>query len=652
MTTDLAFSSLADLLPEWMLLVSVSGSIRACNTALATGLGWRKRELVGRPLADLISDCDLDSYLRRCAASRQMVLGAMTFRRADGTRVTCRSEGARYESDGDAMSVLLRLTRRELSVARFVALTQRVGDLTSEIARRRRVEAVLTEQREWLRVTLSSIGDAVIATDADGRVVFMNVIAERLTGWTEAESTGRPVGDIFRIVNEDTRLPVVNPVTTALTQGRTVGLANHTVLIAKDGTERAIDDSGSPIIASGGRVLGVVLVFRDVSDARMAQREQRAAHEAAEAANRAKDEFMAMLGHELRNPLAPIVTALELARLKNTPLTREFDVIKRQVAHLLRLVDDLLDVARVTRGKIGLRREIADIGQLLGRAMETAAPLIESGGHRVDVSVEPGLLVDADPTRLSQVFANLLTNAAKYTPPGGQIQVAATRAGEFAIVTVRDTGIGIPAELQARVFDLFVQGTRARDRHEGGLGIGLALVKNLVALHGGDVSVQSDGPGTGSTFTVRLPLAMAASAHAPLQEAGPRAGVADMRVMVVDDNREAADLVGDLLRLAGCRVTVCVDSATALQSTEHTRPDVMVLDIGLPVMDGYELAAILRGRLGSQAPRIIALTGYGQEHDRARSAAAGFVAHLVKPVDNEALLDAVAAAAHRVDDER
>jgi PAS domain S-box-containing protein len=363
-------------------------------------------------------------------------------------------------------------------------------------------------------------------------------------------------------------------------------------------------------------------------------------------ADRRKDEFLAMLGHELRNPLAPIMTALELMALKASGvLHKERDVIRRQVDHLSRLIDDLLDVSRITRGKIQLTRQVIEVGTVLGKALEMASPLFERRQQQLAIDVpRDGLLVDADPTRLAQVFQNLLTNAAKYSGPRSQITLRARPQDDRVVVELRDQGIGISAELMPRLFDLFVQGDRALDRAEGGLGIGLTIAKRLCELHGGTIAVASDGAGCGTTFTVTLPRARPGDRAAPAPVRAQVARVATgVRVLVVDDNVDAAQMLHEFLESLGHEAMVAYDGATALEVAGRFKPDVAVLDIGLPVMDGYELAVELRGRFGRAELRLIAVTGYGQDADRARSRAAGFDHHLVKPIALEALLPLLVA---------
>jgi signal transduction histidine kinase/CheY-like chemotaxis protein len=406
-----------------------------------------------------------------------------------------------------------------------------------------------------------------------------------------------------------------------------------------------------PIRDLSGSVYGMIAVATDVTAEVAARKalerinqERQDMVTSLEEANRTKDEFLAMLGHELRNPLSPIVTALHLMKLRGDPSTQpEQRVIERQVEHLVRLVDDLLDVAKITRGKVELRRELLETSAIVVKAVEVASFLLEQREHHVSMDVPSNLCVYGDPVRLGQVVANLLTNAARYTPPGGHIWVTARREDSHIVVTVKDDGIGIGADLLPRIFDLFVQAKPSADRAEGGLGIGLALVKNLVAMHGGTVTARSDGAGLGSEFIVRLPepLDMPSVEHDEGPEPLATPARRSRRVLIVDDNADAADTLGDLLRAHGHQVTIVNDSVEALALSARLRPDVAVLDIGMPAMDGYELATQMREHLKPGSCRLIALTGYGQETDRARGAAAGFAEHLVKPVSLDELLTAI-----------
>jgi PAS domain S-box-containing protein len=399
-----------------------------------------------------------------------------------------------------------------------------------------------------------------------------------------------------------------------------------------------------------GDIEGIFVVASDVTEQVLSRNQLDDLRKGAEAANRAKDEFLAMLGHELRNPLSPILTALELMKLRaSEDSRRERTVIERQVAHLTRLVDDLLDVSRIARGKVELKKEITEIAEVVAKAIEMTSPLLEQRTHSLTVNVaRQGLAVEGDATRLSQVVSNLLTNAAKYTPPGGHIHVSASATHEDVILRVRDNGVGIAAEVLARVFDLFVQERQAIDRSQGGLGLGLTIVRNLVEGHGGTVSAHSEGAGRGSEFTVRLPRVNSAAVPGPVLHAVPTdaaAAASGMRILVVDDNVDSACTLSEILRVKGHATRVAHDGPDALNAAAEFHPDLAFLDIGLPVMDGYELAARLRALPGLSGIRLIALTGYGQESDREQTRAVGFEHHLVKPVDLS-IVESITATLH------
>ncbi len=771
----------------------------------------------------------------------------------------------------------------------------------------RRSESSLDEavrQRERSRITLSSIGDAVIVTDAEGRVESMNPVAERLTGWPAAAASGVPLRDVFRVVDEATRAAIDDPAARASGVGGVAGPAARTILIARDGGERLIEDSAAPIHLADGSPIGAVLVFRDVTErgrhegslseahsrlestlaaaevgtwefdvdrnlvradrnlarffgvsdedaaagpleaytgaihpddrARVAGEIGRAleqdssyeteyrlgrtggpvrwvvargrvirdaaglgrrmpgvvlditgrkqvegelresetrfrtlfdsmdegfcviqmlydpagrpidyrflemnpaferhsglrdavgrtarqlapaleehwfeaygrvaltgepirfvseatalggrwfdvnafrlggdgsprvavlfnditARKRAEAersrlegdlrkiaadlseADRRKDEFLATLAHELRNPLAPIRNALRIMRLAGDDrlaVEESRALMERQVAHMVRLIDDLMDVSRITRNKMELRRERVDLATVIRNALDASRPLIDAAGHAISVELpDRPTFVDADLTRLAQVFSNLLNNAAKYTDPGGRIALSADPRDDEVMVTVRDNGVGIPPERLREVFELFTQVDRSIERSQGGLGIGLSLVRTLVEMHEGSVEARSEGHGLGSEFVVTLPVVrMAAGRRAEPGTAGegPTAPGPGLRILVVDDNQDAARTLARLLKLLGHDPKLAHDGGEAVEQAEAHRPDLMLLDIGLPVMNGYEVARAIRQRPWGRDVTILALTGWGQEADRLRSKEAGFDAHLVKPVD-------------------
>jgi signal transduction histidine kinase/ActR/RegA family two-component response regulator len=421
-------------------------------------------------------------------------------------------------------------------------------------------------------------------------------------------------------------------------------------------------------IAAHGRTLGAILLVSasaehvyDDQDLAMAEELGRRAGIAVEnarlygevrEADRQKDEFLAMLGHELRNPLSPILVALDLMNLAGgDTFARERRIITRSVQHVLRLVDDLLDVSRITRGKIRLRKERVDVAQVIAKAVEMTSPHFESRDQPLTIGAPAGLTVFADPARLAQAIANLLTNAAKYTEPRGAISITAATEGNELCVRVRDAGIGIAPEVLRSVFELFVQADSSLDRAQGGLGIGLTIVRNLVELHGGTVSAASAGLGKGSEFTIRLPLAIGLPVEQPEDGEASRAPTAAsgaaLRVLVVDDNLDLAEVLALALRGLGCTTTVVQDGASALTAAAELEPHLALVDIGLPVMDGYEVVRRLRQMESTTRTRIIAITGYGQLADRRRSLDAGFDEHVVKPIgieDLRAILDRLTRA--------
>ncbi len=771
-------------------------------------------------------------------------------------------------------------------------------------APRQQTAEALHEQWEWVRVTLSSIGDAVITTDTSGGVTFLNPVAQALTGWTSEDAAGRPLETVFQIVNEESRGTVENPATRALREGVVVGLANHTLLIAKDGTERPIDDSAAPIRNDRGDVAGVVLVFRDISERRRQEQRVRDAltyaegiiatmrepfvvldknlrvktanrsfyetfhvsteetegrflydlgngqwniprlrtllggvlsnshpihdlnlehdfpaigkkimllnarrfesvdsqpslillaiediterkqaeiavqtsevryrrlfqtakdgilildantlkiidanpfmtellgysrdeflgkelweiglfgdERASQAASqelqekgyirydhlpletkngvraevefvsniyqvdhrpvaqcnirdiserrllekqlteqttelsdlhRRKDEFLAMLSHELRNPLAPISNAVHLLRLQkgeNSIQQQARCIIERQVAQLSHLVDDLLEISRITTGRVQLRQERVAVSGIIECAVESARPLIEQFKHELTVSLPPqSIWLYADAARLEQVVVNLLNNAAKYTDEGGHIWLSVEQEDHVCVLRVRDTGIGIAPELLPRIFDLFTQAGRSLARSQGGLGVGLCLVHRLVEMHGGTVMAYS-ALGHGSEFVVRLPIVESPALQEPSSpaETAEPSGPA-LRLLVVEDNVDAAQSLAMLLRDSGHQVRMAHTGPTALEAALDYRPNVVLLDIGLPGMDGYEVAKRIRQQPALQGIVLVAMTGYGQDADRQRSQEVGFDHHLVKPADFGRMQQILATASEK-----
>jgi signal transduction histidine kinase/ActR/RegA family two-component response regulator len=380
--------------------------------------------------------------------------------------------------------------------------------------------------------------------------------------------------------------------------------------------------------------------------------ERARAEESLRQADQRKDEFLATLGHELRNPLAPVLTGLQLLKMSgrdDATAGRAIAVMERQIRHLIRLVDDLLEVSRITTGLIDVRREPLDLAFVVRAAVDTSRPAIETGRHELtlDLPLQP-IAVSGDPVRLTQVFANILTNAAKYTNPGGRIHISARRSDGHAVVSVRDNGIGIPVDRLSAVFDMFTQVDRSSRRLQGGLGIGLTLVRSLVGMHGGRVFAKSDGPGTGSEFVVELPM-LAGRADA-VETAESMAGkVPPRRVLLVDDNVDAAETLGMLLTALGATISVAHSGRAALAALDTFDPDTVLLDIGMPEMDGYEVARTIRAQPRHADVLLIALTGWGQQDDQRRSRAAGFDHHLVKPPNIDKLRELLGSGGSRVE---
>jgi PAS domain S-box-containing protein len=654
--------------------------------------------------------------------------------------------------------VIMYFTGLAVAAASAVAaLGFRTADITQrrECERAEQLEALnrrLHEQREWLQVTLASIGDGVIATDKHCHVIFMNDVAQTLTGWKQSEATGMPLQNVVDIVDERTRAPTENPCVRAMRDGVVVGLANHTILIARDGTEVALDDSAAPIRDGSGNVVGAVLIFRDVSERRRADErlresqerfqafmdhtptrawikdedgrylyrnpaseraigktaeqylgrsdhelfptdiaeqfvandsavlasglsqrfveinrvndherrilvvkfpirlagrrcvagvaiditEQLEIEEALRAADRRKDEFLATLAHELRNPLNPLRNAAAILRHAASGDGEEAwarDVIDRQVAQMARLLDDLLDVSRITLNRLELRKQPVALAEVVEHAVETSRPLMDQAGHtlRIQLPEEP-VRLDADPVRLAQVFSNLLNNAAKYTPPGGHISLSARVLPREVEICVRDDGIGIEPRHLPHVFEMFSQVKSAAAHAAGGLGIGLSLVKSLVEMHAGSVEARSAGSGKGSEFLVRLPLSMHALQDAPAPHEERQPG-ATRKILVVDDNRDSADSTAILLSLQGHDVRRAYDGEAALEEAAAFHPHLVLLDIGLPKLDGYEVGRRLRREPWGKGCMLVAITGWGQDEDKLRALQCGFDRHMTKPVD-------------------
>jgi PAS domain S-box-containing protein len=538
------------------------------------------------------------------------------------------------------------------------------------VLNKRRTECQLVESEARLASIFDSALDAVLTVDSQQRIGMFNPAAEQIFGTSARDAKGRPVQDFLPEWDNGGARATRPPGNGEAPKPGAQTERWETEGARADGRRFPVELSASWVEAN--RKGFWTCVARDISERRRAQKErerlisEQAARKQAEAAkaeilatmkennrlyqelrqvDRLKDEFLAMLAHELRNPLAPIRNALELIRLEaphQPPAAREnWGIIERQVTHLVRLVDDLLDVSRISQGKIVLQKEPLELSTVVARALESSQPLIQARRHTLSVRVSPDPMpVEGDLVRLVQVLSNLLNNAAKYTAEGGRVELIAEREGEEVVLRVRDTGVGIAPEMLPHLFTLFTQSERTLDRSEGGLGIGLTLVRRLTEMHKGRVEARSAGLGKGSEFIVRLPLAKSAP---PPEEGTASAKVeapagARRRVLVVDDLQDSARTMGRLLTVMGHDVRTAHEGHTALELAASFRPEIVLLDIGLPGMDGYEVGRQLRAReSASWQPVLIALTGYGAPEDRQLSQAAGFNAHLVKPVDLEAL---------------
>ena len=518
-----------------------------------------------------------------------------------------------------------------------VRVTTLVSTLRTALkARRRQYEN--RDQMEALRYQFNltrSITDnattAIFTTDAHNRCTFMNPAAEQMTGFAFEEANGRLLHDLIHHHHPDGRpYPTSEcPIGRAVhTKGELRG--HQDVFVRKNGDFFPVVCHAC-LIYREEEPVGTVIEVRDVTDEKRAADDLKRIAADLSAADRRKDEFLAMLAHELRNPLAPIRSGLDLLAMDAAGQKETIQLMQEQVEHVVRLVDDLLNVSRITQGKVELRKEPVELTALITRSATAVRPLLEGRQQEFIVRLpEQPIWLSADPVRLVQVFDNLLNNASKYTDAGGRVELTAAHEQDEVIIEIRDTGIGIEAELLPKVFELFTQSSRSLDRAQGGLGLGLTLVQRLLQMHDGTVTVESSGAGQGSTFTVRLPIINAA----------PPVSVAKQqtrdnrrrRVLVVDDNLGAAQMLSLLVtKLGGHEVQCAHDGPSALLKTKQTRPEIVFLDIGLPGMDGYQVGKAIRELPELDDVLLVALTGYGQQEDLNRSRQAGFDAHLVKP---------------------
>lgn len=614
---------------EGLLKVGPDGTVFWINGAGLELLGCAAQECIGRSIEEFHRNpADAADSLRRLRQGETLRNLATTLRRRDGA--------LRH----------VRVSANTLwDAGRMIHSRWFVRDVTPE--------RLGEEARAHLAAIVESSDDAILSKSLDGVIRTWNGAAERLFGYRAEEAVGRPIA----LIIPPERVHEEGEILSRLRRGERI---EHfeTVRITKDGRSIPVSLTISPMRDADGEIVAASKIARDISESKRVEQTQletigelRRVEEALREADRRKDEFLAVLAHELRNPLAPIRYAIAMGRKPGGATAeqraRAQGIIERQVQHMGRLLDDLLDVSRITRGTLTLRTSTVDLASIVAAAQEAARPLIEARRHTFTLKL-PGkpLCLVADTVRLAQVLANLLINAAKYTDAGGHIELEAARAGEELTLVVRDDGIGISSEMMPRLFTLFAQAHPALERSEGGLGIGLALVRGLVQLHGGSVAVRSEGVGRGSEFTVRLPLG-ALSAATGLAVAAPvkPRPAARLRVLVADDNRDSAESCAALLRLGGHVVSIAHTGGDALELAGRLEPEVLLLDIGMPELNGYEVAKCIRGTAWGARAKLIAITGWGQQEDKRRALAAGFDHHLTKPIDPnglEALLQAAA----------
>lgn len=497
----------------------------------------------------------------------------------------------------------------------------------------------IAKQREILSVTLASIGDAVIITDTEGKITFLNKIAEDLTGWTLQEAENQPCATVFNIINEYSREPVISPVDKVLATGLIVGLANHTLLIRRDGIETPIDDSGAPIREADGTIRGVVLVFRDFTSHKEAERNLIQAKEQLEAASHAKDKFLATLSHELRTPLTPVVATLSTWEAKHSlpaELEPDLQLMRRNVELEARLIDDLLDLTRIEHGKLLLEKEAASTHGLLDAVVKLYKADCET--KKVTLSCRYQAteeFVLADPARLQQVFWNLVGNAIKFTAPGGAIEIiTANPEANLLEITIADNGIGMSPETLGQLFQRFHQGDLSPDQKSRGLGLGLSIARALVDSHDGALTASSKGPGEGSIFTIKLPTVPPPPATPNLSGAHSAPTQRSLQVLLLEDHEDTATVLAQIIRGMGHHVAVSHTVAQANKLIHEETFDLILSDIGLP--DGTGVDFIKEARKVCDTPAI-ALTGYGMAEDIDRCLSAGFNDHLTKPIDFERL---------------
>jgi PAS domain S-box-containing protein len=624
--SDALFRLLVTSVKDYALfMLDPNGIVATWNAGAERFKGYTADEIIGRHFSVFYPEAEV----RNGKCERELEIARRVGQyEEEGWRI--RKDGARFWA-GVVITAVYDETGELVGYAK----------VTRDLTERKASEESRLKAEERYRHLIESVKDyAIFILDPHGNVSTWNEGAQRIKGYTADEIIGSHFSRFYP--QEDVRAGKCEmELEVAARVGR---FEDEDWRVRKDGSRFWANVVISAIYDEHGTVTGFSKVTRDLTDRKRAE-DDRAARAAAEEANRTKDQFLAMLGHELRNPLAPILTALQLMRLRGDERSlREVQIIERQVKQMNRLVDDLLDVSRVGRGKIELQRQELDLRDVLAKSAEIAIPLFEKKNQHFEVHAPPyPLAVNGDEARLIQVFTNLLNNASRYTQENGHVTVTVDQRDKEIFVKIRDNGRGIAPQLLPRIFDLFVQAHQNIDRSEGGLGLGLTLVRSLVDIHGGRVDAESGGLGQGATFTVRLPALHAITATPPAQSslaAAFKPAANRRRILVVDDNEDARLLLVDILTRLGHDVQSAGDGPGALSVLDKFDADVAVLDLGLPGMDGYELAERIR-KSKHDSIRLLALSGYARGADVARSREVGFDLHLVKPVDVQKLLDSI-----------
>ncbi len=603
---------------------SLDGIIQSWNAAAERTFGYSAEQAIGRSIALIIPLDRLEEEQRIIAEVRA------------GRRVE-HFDTVRVRSDGEHIHVSLTLSPIRDEAGRVMG----VSTIARDVTERKRAE----DERQRFVTLIESSTDFIGICDASGRLLFVNRAGLDLIGWSSvAEASRRFIWDAMD--PEDQKTIRERLMSCAAQDGHWE--AEVRIRNVRSGAVRWLTYKLLALRDRDGRVTGFGTVSQDVTKRRQLEQDLRQlAADLSEASHR-KDEFLATLAHELRNPLAPILNAVQLLAVTDDPArtTRARTMIERQIEQMVRLIDDLLDVSRITRGKLELRTENVPLSEVIDNAVETSQPLIDNLGQRLTVTLPPhDVRIRADAARLAQVYANLLNNSAKYTAREGQIWLTATTEGDELTVSVKDNGIGIAAEHLSRIFELFSQVDSSLERSRGGLGIGLTLVKRLVEMHGGTVEARSEGRGAGAEFIVRLPIVIAADERDSTVSSQPSPSAAiPRRILIVDDNRDHADSLSMLLQIGGSETRTVYDGQRAVAVLDEFRPDAVLLDIGLPGLNGYETARRMRASPHGKNATLIAVTGWGQEDDRRRSADAGFDYHLTKPIATNELLRLLANA--------